>query len=55
MGGLFNFLPHLGDLGTVLFVLALAWMGWTLMTRHVAEMEPSRAPAEGTTGARARA
>jgi hypothetical protein len=53
VGGIFDFLPHLGDLGTVLTVLALGWMGWTLMTRHVAEMEPSRAPAEGTARARA--
>ncbi len=55
VGGLLNAVPHLGDLGSVLFVLALGWMGWTLMTRHVAETEPSMAPAEGTTGARARA
>jgi hypothetical protein len=54
-GGIFNSVPHLGDLGRVLLVLALGWMGWTLMTRHVAEMEPYRAPAEGTTGAHARA
>ncbi len=54
-GNIFSVVPHLGDLGTVLLVLALAWMGWTLMTRHVAEMAPGMAPAEGTTGARAQA
>ncbi len=54
VGGVVD-VPHLGDLGTVLTVLALGWMGWTLMTRHVAEMEPGMAPAEGTTGARAQA
>ncbi len=55
VGNIFNVVPHLGDLGTVLQVLALAWMGWTLMTRHVAEMEPGLAPAEETAGARAHA
>jgi hypothetical protein len=55
VGGIFTSVPHLGDLSRVLLVIALGWMGWTLMTRHVAEMEPSRAPAEGTTGAHARA
>ncbi len=55
VGGIINSAPHLGDLGRVMFILALGWMGWTLMTQHVAEMEPSRAPAEGPTGAHARA
>lgn len=54
VGGIAPNVSHLGDLGRVLIVLALAWMGWTLMTRHVVEMEPSRAP-EGTAGAHARA
>ncbi len=54
-GGIFNSVPHLGDLGRVLFVLALAWMGWTLMTHHAAEMGPSRAPVEGSPRAHARA
>ncbi len=51
-----NLLPGnspLGNLGSVLFVLALAWMGFALMTRHVTEMETVRAPEE--MGAHARA
>lgn len=54
LGNIFP-VPHLGDLGTVLLVLALAWMGGILATRHAAEVEPSMAPADELRGARARA
>ncbi len=55
VGGIFTSVPHLVDLSRVLLVIALGWMGWTLMTRHVAEIEPSMASAERQTGAHARA
>ncbi len=37
--GNFVNVPHLGDLGTALFLVALAWMGVTLMTHR--EVEPT--------------
>ncbi len=55
VGTIFNSVPLLGDMSRVLLVLALAWMGWTLMARHVIETEPSVAPTERSTGAHARA
>ncbi len=54
-GSLFSSVLLLGALSRVLLVVALAWMGWTLLRRNVTEMEPSRAPAERSTGAHARA
>lgn len=44
--------PHLGDLGTVLLTLALAWMGVSLMTQHAVEFAPRGDP-QTAEGARA--
>lgn len=53
-GQLLDNIPHLGDLGTALAVLSVAWMGYSLMTRHAVETT-TVTERETATGAHARA
>lgn len=52
-GNLMENPAHLGDIGIALLTLSLAWMGWSLMTRHAAEpaVMPEREAAPGARAA----